>query len=92
MIKTFAHKGLQKFYKTGSKAGINAKHADRLSRQLARLDLVAVPNDMNLPGWSLHPRGGDLSGQRAVKVRGNWRLTFKFDGTDVVIVDYQDHL
>ncbi len=90
-IKNFAHKGLEKFYLTGSKAGIIAAHAPRLNRQLATLNLASKAGDMNLPGWKLHPLAGQLSGHYSVAVNGNWRLTFKFDGSDVLVVDYQDY-
>jgi proteic killer suppression protein len=91
VIKRFAHKGLEAFYATGSKAGIQAVHAPRLRRQLAQLDQATAPPDMNLPGWKLHQLKGNLAGHWAVWVSGNWRLTFKFDGTDASIVDYQDY-
>lgn len=91
MIKNFAHKGLEAFYATGSKAGIQAAHAAKLRRQLAQLDQAAAPQDMNLPGWKLHPLKGRLAGHWAVWVSGNWRLTFTFDGADASIVDYQDY-
>ena len=91
MVKNFAHKGLEAFYATGSKAGIQAAHAARLKRQLAQLDHAAAPRDMNLPGWTLHPLKGNLAGHWAVWVSGNWRLTFKFDGQDASIVDCRDY-
>ena len=91
MIKTFQHKGLKTFYETGSKAGIQPHHSDRLRRQLARLEVASVGSDMNVPGWRLHPLKNDLSGHFSVWVNGNWRLTFTFDNGDAVLVDYQDY-
>lgn len=91
MIKSFEHKGLQAFFETGSKAGIQPHHAPKLARQLARLSAAKVPEDMNLPGWRLHPLVGSLTGHYSVSVNGNWRLTFRFDGADAVLVDYQDY-
>jgi proteic killer suppression protein len=91
MIKTFRHKGLQAFFETGSKAGIQPNHAARLLRQLTRLDLAKAPADMNLPGWSLHPLSGNLAGHYSVSVSGNWRMTFAFDGEDAILVDYRDY-
>lgn len=88
MIKTFRHKGLQAFFKTGSKAGIQPHHATRLKRQLTRLDLAKTADDMDLPGWNLHPL---LNGHWSVWVNGNWRVTFKFAGTDAELVDYLDY-
>lgn len=91
MIKSFRHKGIQGFFETGSKAGIQPSHAARLRVQLTRLDDAISPQDMNAPGWKLHPLSGSLAGHWSVTVNGNWRLTFTFEGADAVLVDYQDY-
>ena len=91
MIKTFRHKGVQQFFRSGSKAGIQAKHAPKLRKQLFALDNARRPEDMNAPGWRLHTLHGDLRGHWSVEVSGNWRLTFAFQGEDVILVDYQDY-
>jgi len=91
MIKSFRHKGLERFFRSGSKAGIQANHAAKLRRQLARLDAAVQPGDMNIPGWKLHPLRGGLDQYWAVWISGNWRITFAFDGDDAVRVDYQDY-
>lgn len=91
MIKSFKHKGLQKFFETGSKAGIVAPHANRLSAQLGLLNQITDVQAMNMPGWGLHPLAGSLQDHWAVKVNGNWRLTFKFENDHAEVVDYQDY-
>ena len=91
MIKSFEHKGLEAFFRNGSKAGIQPHHANRLRLQLTVLDKAKEPKDMNVPGWRLHGLTGDLSGFFSVDVNGNWRMTFRFDNGDVVLVDYQDY-
>lgn len=91
MIKSFRHKGLQAFFDRGTKAGIQAAHAPKLARQLARLDTAQRPVDMNLPGWRFHALVGDLAGHYSVTVNGNWRMTFTFDGEDAELVDYLDY-
>ena len=91
MIKSFRHKGLEAFFRRGSKAGIKPVHADRLRLQLAKLDTAKSPEDMGLPGWRLHPLSGKLKDHWAVWADKNWRMTFKFDGGDAVLVDYQDY-
>ena len=88
MIERFKHRGLEAFFKTGSKAGIQPHHAPRLSRQLKHLDRAKVPEDMNVPGWKLHQLS---TGHWSVWVNGNWRLTFAFDGENAILVDYQDY-
>lgn len=91
MIKSFQHKGLALFFSTGSKAGIQPSHAKRLKLQLGKLDTAKTSEDMDLPGWKLHPLAGNLKDHWAVWVDKNWRMTFTFDGDDVVLVDYRDY-
>jgi proteic killer suppression protein len=90
-IKSFRHKGLRRFFETGSTAGIHAKHAARLRLILGRLDVATEPRDMGLPGLDLHPLRGDRAATWAVKVSGSWRVTFRFTGTDAEVVDYEDY-
>lgn len=91
MIKSFRHSGIEHFFRTGSKAGIQPKHAKRLRLQLGQLDAAIGPEDMNRPGWRFHSLKGDLVGHYAVWVDENWRLTFKLDGEHAELVDYQDY-
>ena len=90
-ILKFRHKGLERFFIHGTTAGIKAKHAERLRLILGRLNVAVEPRDMALPGLELHPLKGDRKGSWAVSVSGNWRVTFKFSGSDVKDVDYEDY-
>jgi len=92
MIKSFRHKGLEKFFTTGSMAGIQAVHAAKLRIQLTALNNARKPEDMNAPHWRLHAlKGAPLKRHWSIWVNGNWRLTFAFEGSDAVLVDYQDY-
>ena len=92
MIRSFKHKGLRTFFEKGSMVGIQAAHAPRLAAMLRRLNESTNAQGMNLPGWRLHPlKGRDLKGCYSVWVSGNWRLTFTFEGTDAVLLDYLDY-
>jgi proteic killer suppression protein len=91
MIRSFRHKGLAKFFATGSRAGIQAAHAERLGLILAALNAAIAPRDMALPGLKLHPLKGGRSGSWSVSVSGNWRITFWFSGKDAVDIDYEDY-
>jgi proteic killer suppression protein len=91
VIKSYRHKGLQKFAETGSKAGIRPEHAARLRNLLTALDAAAAPDDLNAPGYNLHPLHGSLKDHWSVWVSGNWRITFTFERTDVILVDYLDY-
>ena len=91
MIRGFRHKGLARFFETGSKAGIQAEHAPRLRLLLGRLSAATSARDMGLPGLRLHQLVGDRKGRWAVSVSGNWRVTFQFVGKDADSVDYEDY-
>ena len=91
MIKSFRHKGIEDFFLTESKAGIQPKHAQKLKIQLFVLNNAKSAKDMNAPGWNLHSLRGNLEGHWSVTVNGNWRLTFAFEGEDAILVDYQDY-
>nr|WP_299243673.1 type II toxin-antitoxin system RelE/ParE family toxin [uncultured Halomonas sp.] len=91
MIRSFKHKGLAKFFKTGSTAGIQAAHAKRLRLILGRLNVALGARDMDLPGLRLHELKGGRSGMWSVTVSGNWRVTFCFDNGDAEVVNYEDY-
>jgi proteic killer suppression protein len=91
LIRSFRHKGLAKFFATGSRAGIQATHQERMRVILAALNAAVAPRDMGLPGLRLHPLKGGRSGTWAVTVSGNWRITFRFSGKDAIDVDYEDY-
>lgn len=91
MIKSFRHKGVKDFFETGSLAGIQPKHAKRLAVQLDVLDDAICAEDMQVPGWKCHALQGKMKGFWAVSVNGNWRLTFRFEDSNAVLVDYLDY-
>jgi proteic killer suppression protein len=91
MIRSFRHKGLERFFISGSNRGIQPEHAQKIARILDRLDASNTPNDMNLPGYRLHGLKGLDAGRWSVTVNANWRITFEFRGQDVFLVDYQDY-
>ena len=90
-IKSFRHKGLETFFATGNRRGIQAKHAGRLRLILGRLNAATDPRDLNLPGLDLHELQGARKSTWAVKVSGNWRVTFGFTGKEAEGVDYEDY-
>ncbi|MBS4846759.1 MAG: type II toxin-antitoxin system RelE/ParE family toxin [Burkholderiales bacterium] len=91
MIKSWFHKGLQKFFETGSKAGIQAAHAEKLSERLFLLNRIKDVQEMNLPSYRLHQLKGDRSDIWSVRVSGNWRLTFQFIDGDAYVINYEDY-
>ena len=90
-IVGFRHKGLARFFLRETTAGIQSKHAKRLRLILGRLSVAKEPRDMGLPGLHLHPLKGARHGTWAVQVSGNWRVTFRFVGPDVLDVNYEDY-
>ena len=91
MIVSIRHKGLARFYETGSLAGIQAQHARRLRMLLASLDTATVIADMDIPGFRLHPLKGERAGRWSVWVNGNWRITFEFLEGNASSIDYEDY-
>lgn len=91
MIKSFKHKGLKQFFETGKAAGIQAKHAKKLRMQLAAIDTAHVIDDIDLPGFALHPLKGSRSGIWSISVSGNWRVTFEFRDGNAYILNYEDY-
>jgi proteic killer suppression protein len=91
MIRSFRHKGLERLYRQNSTKGVQPAVADKIARILGRLDVAVVAQQMDLPGWRLHPLKGELKGFWSVWVNANWRIVFRFDGTDAVDVDLVDY-
>lgn len=91
MIKPFEHRGLKRSYDKGSKQGIQAQHAPRIRMQLAALDSAFSIEDLDIPGYRLHPLKGDRKGIWSISVSGNWRITFEFIDGDAYIVNYEDY-
>jgi len=91
MIKSFQHKGLKLFYETGSKAKIQASHANKLHNILQVLDFATTPEQMNLPGLNFHKLAGNKNEFYSVKISGNWRIIFAFEDKDAILIDYLDY-
>ncbi len=91
MIKSFVHKGLEKFYISGSTAGIQARHADKIRLILAQLNNSGVISDMDIPNLHLHQLKGKRKGIWSVTVQANWRITFRYSKGDAEIVNYEDY-
>lgn len=91
MIKSFAHKGLEQFFLTGSKAGIQPLHAKRIRLILAQLHQARTLDDLRIPTLRLHELKGDRTGTWSVTVQANWRITFRYVAGDAEVVDYEDY-
>lgn len=91
MIKSFRHKGLKKFYESGSASGIQPQHVKRLRMQLVALDTAHVIEDIDIPGFKLHPLKGADKGRWSIWVNGNWRVTFEFRDGHVYVLNYEDY-
>jgi proteic killer suppression protein len=90
-IKSFLNKKLEKFFQSGSKAGIQPHHAAKLARILDRLDSATDIKDMNYPGSGLHPLSGNLKQFWSVEVNGNYRVWFRFENENAYDVNYSDY-
>lgn len=91
MIQGFRHQGLKRLFENGETKGVRPDHLEKIENILAVLNRAGEPEDMNLPGFHLHPLKGDLKGFWSVTVRANWRVIFRFqegDTYDVDLIDY----
>ena len=91
MIKSFKHKELKLYFGTGSTKGIQSKHAAKLRMHLAALETAIEIDDLDMPGYQLHPLKGDRKGIWAIALNGNWRLTFECSDGNVYILNYEDY-
>ena len=91
MIKSFRHKGLRRFFETGSTAGIQSAHARKIRLELTALETATTIADMAVPGFHLHPLKGNRKGQWSITVSGNWRITFEFRDGSAYLLDYEDY-
>ncbi|MEA3358708.1 MAG: type II toxin-antitoxin system RelE/ParE family toxin [Thermodesulfobacteriota bacterium] len=91
MIKSFKHKGLKRLFETGHTFGITPQHTNRLRKILSLLETSETIDDMDLPGLNLHNLKGERKNTLAVKVSGNWRVTFKLRNGDILEVNYEDY-
>ena len=91
MIKTFEHKGLERFFTKGTKSGIQAAHAVKLRDQLTFLNTAMTIDDMDIPGWRLHPLKGRKKNLWSITVNKNWRIVFKFEDGHAYVVNYEDY-
>jgi proteic killer suppression protein len=91
VIRRFRHRGLRRLYEDDDSRESNPQHAAKIARMLARLDVATRLEQLDLPGFRLHPLKGELAGYWSITVRANWRIIFRFeegDATDVDLVDY----
>ena len=93
MIKSFKHKGLEKFFLTGSTKGIQAIHANKLYQLLTLLNSMSSTDDLKLPSLRFHKLQGQEKNLYSITVQANWRITFEFDEntSNVYIVNYHDY-
>ena len=91
MIKSFRHKGLKRYFESGSASGIQPHHAKRLRMQLVAPNTAASIDDLDIPGFKLHPLKGSDRGRWSIWVNGNWRITFEFRDGHAFVLDYEDY-
>jgi proteic killer suppression protein len=91
MIRSFKHRGLKRLYEHGDRSGIRTDLLETVERILTVLDNAATPQALNVPRYRLHPLKGELKGLWSVTVRANWRIVFRFEGTDACDVELIDY-
>ena len=91
MIRSFKSKALSDLFQTGKSSRIDAKMQKRILVRLDRLDAAERPEEMNLPGFNFHALNGFNPTRYSVHINGPWCVTFEFDGTDAVRVDFEQY-
>jgi len=90
MIRSFKHRGLKRLYERGDRSGIRPDLLETVERILMVLDSATTPQALDIPRYRLHPLKGDLKGLWSAAVRANWRIVFRFEGTDAFDVKLID--
>ena len=91
MIRNFRHRGLRRLFEQGDRSGIRGDLLTKVENILAVLDQAETPDELDLPGFRLHPLRGDLKNHWSVTVRANWRIVWRFEGSDACDVDLTDY-
>ena len=91
MIRRIRSRALRALYVNSDASRVDPRHLRRLNQILLHLGRAQSPHYMNLPGLGLHALTGDLAGYYAVRVSGNWRVTFRFEDGDATDIDYVDY-
>ncbi|MEZ4710869.1 MAG: type II toxin-antitoxin system RelE/ParE family toxin [Caldilineaceae bacterium] len=91
MIISFKHRGLRRFYERDDKSGIGANMRNRVQEILTVLDAAETLDDLDVPGYRLHPLTGNRRGTWTIRVTGNWRITFRFEDGGAHDVDLEDY-
>jgi proteic killer suppression protein len=91
VIRSLRHRGLKRLFERDDRSGLRPDLVDTVQEILTVLDDADTPQEMNLPGYRLHPLKGDLKGFWSVTVRANWRIIFRFEGTDAFDVELVDY-
>jgi toxin HigB-1 len=91
VIRSFKHRGLERFFRQGDTSGVQAHHVPRIRRMLDALDEASAPEELTVPGWFLHRLRGDRKHLWSLRVSGNWCITFAFQDGDVEVVNYEDY-
>jgi toxin HigB-1 len=91
MIRSFKHRGLQRFYENDDRRRLPPELVERIRDILTALDTATAAEELDQPALRLHRLKGDLKGFWAVTVRANWRIVFRFAGGDAYDVDFVDY-
>ena len=91
MIQGFKHRGLRRLFERDDRSRVSAQDVDKIRRILAALNRAGKPEDMDFPGFRLHPLKGGMKGHWAMTVTANWRITFRMEQGDAYDVDLTDY-
>lgn len=91
-IKSFSHKHLESFFRTGSTKGLNPNHATKLGLVLDAIDSSHHPIDLKaIFSDKFAEKKGSGKGVYSIEINGNWRVTFQIVDDGAILLDYLDY-
>ena len=91
MILSYKNKALKLLLNEGISRGLPPELAKKIRYRLEAINSVTNPNQLRISGYKLHELEGDKAGTWAIRISGNWRITFKFKNEDAYDVDFEDY-
>jgi proteic killer suppression protein len=91
-IRSFGHKGLQRFFQDDDSRLLHPALTRRVRNILSAIEAAkAIEQIATMPGWHLHSLRGDRTGFYSLRVTANWRITFRVVGKDVFDLNLEDY-
>ena len=92
MIQTFASAETERLFATGKSRRLPPDILRRAVMRLTQLDAATVLEDLRQPPSNrLEALGGDRAGQWSIRINDQWRVCFRFEHGDALVVEIVDY-